>query len=308
MRNIVYPNQHIDTEIPHGSRDHVVVPDNVEITFNLDIEPTDKTRSILNNAGRALVEKKVLMLCSKDIDRINNLDVYKTYKDLYLSEKEHEEKLLQDIQWPDGLNARLGVKNPDDTTLSVAIQENVIKETFDKRFAIPLDFDFFKRPMYPYGLSEDLIVRLELKSSEKVILCTGGTSATYQLSDISLEYDTSYDEPYATTRGEMYTRNTLILYTKVKLIHYQTLSKKDTNSKIDVNNPSVYSLQILLLLYLDKRDNFPNKNEKFYNPSIKKFLTTINGMRHQLFAAGLQARNNYPQLKEYFYKENSKVT
>ena len=44
--NIAYPSQHIDIEIPHGSRDHVTVPDTVKITFNLDIESTDKTRSV----------------------------------------------------------------------------------------------------------------------------------------------------------------------------------------------------------------------------------------------------------------------
>ena len=31
-------------------------------------------------------------------------------------------------------------------------------------------------------------------------------------------------------------------------------------------------------------------------------------MLHQLFAAGLQARDIYPELKKYFYKENSSVT
>ena len=31
-------------------------------------------------------------------------------------------------------------------------------------------------------------------------------------------------------------------------------------------------------------------------------------MPHQLFAAGLQARDIYPELQEYFYKENSNVT
>ena len=100
----------------------------------------------------------------------------------------------------------------------------------------------------------------------------------------------------------------LIPYTKVELIHYHTLSKKDTIWKIDVNNLSVRSLQGLLLLFLDKRDDFANKNEEFYNPSIKKILVTINGMPHQLFAAGLQARDIYPELKKYFYKENSNVT
>ena len=106
----------------------------------------------------------------------------------------------------------------------------------------------------------------------------------------------------------MYTETTSIPYTKVTSIHYQTLSKKDTTWKIDVNNLSVRLLQGLLLLFLDKRDDSANKNKKLYNPSIKKILVTINGMPHQLFAAGLQAREIYPELKIYFYKENSDVT
>ena len=82
--NIAYPNQHqhTDIEIPHGSKD-VAVPDTVKITFNLDIESTDKARSIVNNVGRALVKKKVLILGSQEIDTINNADIYDTYKDLY---------------------------------------------------------------------------------------------------------------------------------------------------------------------------------------------------------------------------------
>ena len=101
--------------------------------------------------------------------------------------------------------------------------------------------------MYPYGLKENLIVRLELNSSEKVILCTGDTNATYKLSEILLEYDAIFDEPYATAIGEMYS-GTSILYTKVTSIHYQALSKKDTTWKIDVNNLSFQSLQGLLII------------------------------------------------------------
>ena len=65
--------------------------------FNLDITSTDKGCSVVNDVGRALVKKKVLMLSSKDIDTMNNSDVCDTRKDLYLSEKEREEKLLKGI-------------------------------------------------------------------------------------------------------------------------------------------------------------------------------------------------------------------
>ena len=126
------------------------------------------------------MKKKVLMLGSKDFVTINNLNVYDRYKDLYLSKKEPEEKLLQGIQPPNGLKARVGAKKADGTVLAVTTEENAIKKTFGKRFAIPLDFDIFKHPVNTYGLEEDLIVRLELNSSKKVILCTGDTSATYK--------------------------------------------------------------------------------------------------------------------------------
>ena len=186
-------------------------------------------------------------------------------------------------------------------------QENAIKKTFDKSFAIPLDFDFFKHPVYPSGPRKDLILRFELNSSEKVILCTGDAGETYKLSDISLEYDATFDVPYAMAIGAMSTE-TIIPYAKVTSIHYQTLSNKNTNWKIDVNNLSARSLRGLLLLFLDKRDDFANKNEEFYNPSMKKISITINGIPLQLFRGGLMSRYIYPELKKYFYKEHSDVT
>ena len=105
MPNIVYPNQHIDIEILRGSRDHAIVPDTVKIMFNLENTSTDKACSVVNNVGRALVKKKLLMLGSRDIDTINNSDIYETYKNLYLSEKKREEKLLQGIQSANRLKA-----------------------------------------------------------------------------------------------------------------------------------------------------------------------------------------------------------
>ena len=116
--NIAYPSQHVDTEIPHGSRDHVTVPDTIKVTFNLEIESTDKTRSAVNNVGRALVKKKELMLGSKEIEKINRSDIYDTYKDLCLSKKERKEKLLEGIQSAKDLKTRIGTKKADDTALT----------------------------------------------------------------------------------------------------------------------------------------------------------------------------------------------
>ena len=66
------------------------------------------------------------MLGSKEIETINNSDIYDTYKDLYLSKKEREEKLLQGIRSSNGLNARVVAKKADGMALAMITQENVI--------------------------------------------------------------------------------------------------------------------------------------------------------------------------------------
>ena len=164
------------------------------------------------------------MLCSKEIDVINNSDIYGTYEDRYLSKKEREEKLLQGIQSANGLKARVVAKK-DGTALTVKTKENAIKKTLDKRFTIQLDFDFFKHPVHPYGLKERLFIRINLNSAKTVLLCTGDTNAIYRISDFFLEYDTKFDDPYATSIGEMYIRMS-VPCTKVTSTHYESLKKK----------------------------------------------------------------------------------
>ena len=252
-------------EIPAGSRDQIIVPDTLKITFNLEVESKDKTRSVVNNVGRALVKKKVLMLGSKEIDTVNQSYIYDTYKDLYLSKLERDEKLLQGIQSATGLEARVGATKAVGAALTLTTEENAIKKTVSNRFSILLDFEFLKHPTYPYGLREDLIARLELNSAEKILLASGDIAATYKISDIALEYDAIFDLDYAAIFENLYSE-TSIPYTKVTAVHHQVLSKKNKNWKIDINNLSVRSLQGLLLLFVDKQNDSANENEKFCNP------------------------------------------
>ena len=56
-------------------------------------------------------KEKVFMLGSEEIDTIVNSDMYDTFKDLYLSEKQCGEKLLQAIQSANGLKTWIQAKN-----------------------------------------------------------------------------------------------------------------------------------------------------------------------------------------------------
>ena len=57
-----------------------------------------------------MVKKKELLLGLKNIVTINNSDIYDTYKELYLGEKEHEDRLFEGIQSANGLKTRMGAK------------------------------------------------------------------------------------------------------------------------------------------------------------------------------------------------------
>ena len=89
------------------------------------------------------------MLESEEIDTSNNSDINDTCKNLYLSEKEREERrevskytIGKRIKW-------LGlVQERPIMAITVSIKENAFKKTFDKSFALTLNFDIFKHPVY----------------------------------------------------------------------------------------------------------------------------------------------------------------
>ena len=58
--NIPYSNQHINIKIPDGSKDQAILLYTIKITFNLDIEPTDKTHSIAKSVSDNGEEKGII--------------------------------------------------------------------------------------------------------------------------------------------------------------------------------------------------------------------------------------------------------
>ena len=189
-------------------------------------------------------------------------------------------------------------------TLSTA--ENAVKKTLGNRFAIPLDFEYFKQPVSPYYLHEDLIVTIKLNKSEKVMLCSDDAAANYTISDIALEYDGIIDAQY-TEKVSRAQQNSSYPYTRVTRLSYQQLSKKDTSWLIDTKLQAK-SLQGLLLLFLEDKTDFDNKVESFYNPTIKKVNMTIDGNPHEIFKGSILPRNMYPKICKKFYQNNSDVS
>ena len=115
------------------------------------------------------------------------------------------------------------------------------------------------------------MVRLEWNFSEKASFCSRGTAGTCKLSDSALEYNTIFDERYATMIHELHAGTRLIPNTKVTSIHYQTLSERGTTWRIDIKNLSICSLQGLMLLFLDKHDDLGTKMKNLTTLPSQKY-------------------------------------
>ena len=150
-------------------------------------------------------------------------------------------------------------KKSDRTDLTLSTAENAVKKTLGNRFMIPLDFEYFKQPVSPYYLHEDLIVTIELNKPEKVMLCSDNDKAKYTISDIALEYDVIIDTEY-TGKVSVAQQNSSYPYTRVTRLSYQILSKKDHSWLLDLKLQAK-SLQGILLLFLEDRADFDNKVE-----------------------------------------------
>ena len=74
--NIAYPGQQFDVKISRLSADASIVPKSPHITFKLEVTTKDKHHGLVPNVGRCIVEKKSLALGGKDVETLDNANVF----------------------------------------------------------------------------------------------------------------------------------------------------------------------------------------------------------------------------------------
>ena len=87
--------EYIDAEIPYGSRDNAIEPDNVKIMFAIDIDSKDKTCSTVNSVGKILLKK--IQQCFHQRKLIQSVKRISMTQEHLLKWKKYEEKLLQSV-------------------------------------------------------------------------------------------------------------------------------------------------------------------------------------------------------------------
>ena len=287
----------LTVRFPDLGKDDVIVPGSSKLSFKIDLNSAnDANRSIVNNLGRAIVNKLEVKLEGQSVFTLNDSDIFLCYQDLWKTTKERENAVFQGIQSEAVRKIRINAGDKGTNVKDVAIGT-----AYDNVFCIPLDFELLEShmPFFQNELKDKLSYELTFNNYDKVIVSSDATT-TYTISDIHLEFDVITSSELATMLRNQYKSKFTVLYDRVVRHQKISLNKSDTIWNIPMA-PQAKSMKGILVLFVDPADGaFDRDTEKFYNPKITKVSTTLDGNPNQLFASGMKPHQFFDEIKKHF--------
>lgn len=292
------PGNELYVKFPPLGPDDLIVPGTSKLSFKINLQSsTDPNRTMVNNIGRAIVEKVVVKLNGREVFSMNNPSVLNVYKDLWKSENWRKNNAFQGIEHENVTKLRVGAADASDSNG----KQNAVAKALGSRYWIPLDFPLLEDhgPYSQSALADQLVFEIKFKPAAEIML-TSDTSASYSLSDILLEFETVTDPQLARLVKNQYQNKMVIFYERIHEEKYQK-NKKDTLWNFNFNKPA-RSLRGILMLFKKPQTDYAHDPEKFYNPKITKVLCSVQGKPHQVYASGMEARHHFPEIKKLFEK------
>ena len=300
------PKETLYIRIPRLTENTFYVPGSIYLSADVDISG-DSKNSVVNNLGRNLISKLVVIFGSQTILDIDNYDLFSTFKDLWLSNEDRKNSVFQGIQSSNLRSLRSGVAEAD--VNGETSDEKTLKAVFNEKYKIPLDFELITThaPFYKFPIQEDVIFAITLAPKEDIIFTSTTASMNYELKNICLEYDTVTNQSIAQQLRNSYNAGYSVLYDWID--HFKTINIARTDTLINegINFPKRSIKGILLLFVKDYADG-ARDSEKFENPNISKVKITIEGLTNKLYPEGMRLLDHWEEIKKHFMTEDMKKT
>ena len=297
------PKETLYVRIPRLQENTFFVPSTFCLTADVIISG-DPKNYVVNNLGRNLISKLLVKWGATTILDINNYDLYSTFKELWLSPEERNDKIFEGIQSETMRKLRSGV-----TVADANNNQKQLKETFGKKYMIPLDFELMSNhaPFYKFPIQEDIIFEITLAPKEDVIVADNVANMNYKLENICMEYETVTHSSLASQLSANYNAGFSIFYDWVD--HFKTVSVEANDTLINENmNYPRRSIKGIMLLFVSKYADGKRDSEKFENPGIKNVKVTIEGQANKLFVEGMRPQDQWKEAKRFFMSEHIKTT
>ena len=286
-------------------QNEVIVPGSLYLSFKAKPTSTsDKAAIFVQNLGRALVTEKHLKFNGKPATVINEFDEYKLYTDLWLSKGDRKHRILHGIQETVGLKHRIGAKKAaaGGDLENVTEEQKAIAKAYGNTFYIPLDDELFNdvSPFCPYSISDSVIIEMKLAEAKDVVLSADKT-ASYELTDLHLEWDGITDTALAREVASLYQGGFGVHYERVEFLRKENHQKSGTLINVNIRE-SVRSLRGVLILFKDSTDvaKYACNRETFYNPEIEKVELAINGDSYMLYSNGILPKDLWSEARKFF--------
>ena len=262
------PEETLYVSVPKLNENEVIVPGSLALRFKIKLEGGHANNFLVNNVARALVDKLTVKYAGTILQDTNGYDIYKIYEDLFLSQEERENMLLEGIQKEDLNKIRSGAG--DKKTSGVAA-ETKLNGIYGNKYLIWLDHQILTDhgAFYPQALYNDLVFELKLAPASQVVRGSDNTKLTYKLTNIQLEYEMIHSKTLTDEARSVYRSGKEFAYDHINREEIVPF-KKGTDTRINLRvNPQRRSLKAILLLFLEP-SRWNKKLRKVYQSRPEK--------------------------------------
>jgi len=263
-RTEAIPGETLYVHVPKLNKNEVLVPGSLGLRFDIDL-----TGGLVQNVSRALVSKMVVKFAGTILQDTDGYDLFKIYDDLFLSQEQRNDMILEGIQ---SVNLNKIRCNAGDKPTSGVATETTLNENFGTKYYIWLDHEILTDHgvFYPQALYNDLVFEITLAGAGQVVKGSDTTKLKYKLTNIQLEYEMIHSELLAEEANSEYSNGKAFLYDHVHLEKTIPLAK-GTDARLNIKvNAQRRSLKAILLLFTEPYTAGTRDSEKYVFPDLKK--------------------------------------
>ena len=300
------PLETLYVSVPKLNENEVIVPGSLALRFNIDLSGGHANNFLVDNVGRALVDKLVVKYSCTILQDTVGYDICKIFKDLFLSQEERDNMLQDGIQ-SENLNKIRS--NAGDKKTSGVATEIKLNGIYGTKYRIRLDHQILNDhgTFYPQALFNDLVFELVLAPASQVVRGSDPSKLEYKLKNIQLEYKMIKSKTLADEALSAYSSGKEFAYDHIQRDEVVMFSKgTDTRLNIRVN-PQRWSLKGILLLFIEPYVKGTRQSEAYLNPDLTKVSVTVNGSPNKLYNNGLEGIDVWEEVKCFFLKAENKT-
>ena len=177
------PGETLHVSVPKMNKNEVLVPSLLALRFDIELDGGHANNFLVQNLTCALVDQQVIKFAGETLEETVGYNIYKTFEDLFLPVKKHDNIVQEGIQSKD--LCKVHSNAGDKKTLGVEAEKKLNK-IFGSKYYIRLDHQILTDHgiSFPRGLNNDLTFKVTLTSASQVVRGSDPSKLKYKLTSI----------------------------------------------------------------------------------------------------------------------------